>query len=257
MWGAHFKLNGDASVLFPFINGSVSGARYHLRPHHIQFQRESVMCTLYPDEAIASPFQHRSHVFEFIEKMVNYLNQLYEQRHTLTPNHQIYRQPPSVVEIVKALPQTNCRECGYATCMAFAAALRKEEIAPNACPGFAQPISVRTVYPVLGENGRIESTFAIEGKLNTPKPKVQEPKEKADNQTQLYDQFGIRIQYDLTAREIQVLRLLSEGATNPEISEKLHISPHTVKSHVVHIFNKLNVNDRTQAAVWAIRNQII
>ena len=73
----------------------------------------------------------------------------------------------------------------------------------------------------------------------------------------LYDRFGIRIQKDLTRREIQVLQLLAEGATNPEISEKLHISPHTVKSHVIHIFNKLNVNDRTQAAVWAARNRVV
>ena len=65
------------------------------------------------------------------------------------------------------------------------------------------------------------------------------------------------IQTDLTDREIQVLRLVAEGATNIEISEILSISPHTVKSHVIHIFNKLGVNDRTQAAVWAARHKIV
>jgi DNA-binding NarL/FixJ family response regulator len=50
---------------------------------------------------------------------------------------------------------------------------------------------------------------------------------------------------------------MAEGFTNPEISELLSISHHTVKSHVVHIFNKLGVNDRTQAAVWAARNRLI
>ena len=65
------------------------------------------------------------------------------------------------------------------------------------------------------------------------------------------------IQTDLTDREIQVLRLVAEGATNIEISESLFISPHTVKSHVIHIFNKLGVNDRTQAAVWATRHKIV
>ncbi|MCP4108975.1 MAG: response regulator transcription factor [Desulfobacteraceae bacterium] len=54
-----------------------------------------------------------------------------------------------------------------------------------------------------------------------------------------------------------MLRLVAEGSTNTEISEILSISPHTVKSHVVHIFNKLGVNDRTQAAVWATRHKII
>jgi len=69
------------------------------------------------------------------------------------------------------------------------------------------------------------------------------------------DHEGIRVM--LTGREVEVLRLMAEGFTNPEISEILSISHHTVKSHVVHIFNKLGVNDRTQAAVWAARNRMI
>ena len=42
-----------------------------------------------------------------------------------------------------------------------------------------------------------------------------------------------------------------------EISTHLEISPHTVKSHVIHIFNKVGVNDRTQAAVWATRQNLV
>lgn len=55
----------------------------------------------------------------------------------------------------------------------------------------------------------------------------------------------------LTRRELQVLRMVANGATNREISLDLNIPEHTVKSHVIHIFNKLGVNDRTQASVWA------
>jgi DNA-binding NarL/FixJ family response regulator len=56
---------------------------------------------------------------------------------------------------------------------------------------------------------------------------------------------------------MQVLRLIAHGATNPEISQLLKISPHTVKSHVIHIFNKLGINDRTQAAVWAAQHDLL
>jgi DNA-binding CsgD family transcriptional regulator len=56
---------------------------------------------------------------------------------------------------------------------------------------------------------------------------------------------------------MEVLRLVAQGATNTEISHILSISPHIVKSHVIHIFNKLGVNDRSQAAVWAARRKLV
>jgi DNA-binding CsgD family transcriptional regulator len=62
---------------------------------------------------------------------------------------------------------------------------------------------------------------------------------------------------NLTHRETQVLNLLAKGDSNPRIASRLGISPHTVKSHVINIFNKLGVNDRVQAAVVATKRQII
>lgn len=62
---------------------------------------------------------------------------------------------------------------------------------------------------------------------------------------------------DLTKRELEVLKLLAVGMYNKEIAEKLNISERTVKNHVSNIFKKLEVTDRTQAAVFAIRNNLI
>lgn len=62
---------------------------------------------------------------------------------------------------------------------------------------------------------------------------------------------------DLTKRELEVLKLLAIGMYNKEIAEKLNISERTVKNHVSNIFKKLEVTDRTQAAVFAIRNNLI
>lgn len=62
---------------------------------------------------------------------------------------------------------------------------------------------------------------------------------------------------DLTRREVDVLKLLAEGLFNKEIAVKLNISERTVKNHVSNIFKKIAVNDRTQAAVFAIKNNLI
>ena len=68
---------------------------------------------------------------------------------------------------------------------------------------------------------------------------------------------GINLSVKLSHRESDVLRLVTEGYTNIQIAEVLGISAHTVKTHVNSLFNKLGVNDRTQAAVLAARNNII
>jgi DNA-binding NarL/FixJ family response regulator len=59
---------------------------------------------------------------------------------------------------------------------------------------------------------------------------------------------------DLTQRQIQILALVTVGASNDEISDKLCISPHTVKTHLYRIFKKINVPNRIQASLWAAKN---
>lgn len=56
---------------------------------------------------------------------------------------------------------------------------------------------------------------------------------------------------ELTPREKEVLRLIATGASNREIAQGLYISEGTVKNHVTNILNRLNLRDRTQAAIWA------
>jgi DNA-binding NarL/FixJ family response regulator len=61
----------------------------------------------------------------------------------------------------------------------------------------------------------------------------------------------------LTHRERDVLGLLAEGADSPTIAERLHISRHTVRTHVQSIFAKLNVHSRLEAAAFAARHGIV
>jgi DNA-binding NarL/FixJ family response regulator len=65
------------------------------------------------------------------------------------------------------------------------------------------------------------------------------------------------VEVPLTQRESEVLRQLALGLTNKEIAQALHISYETVKEHVQHILRKIGVTDRTQAAVWAVRKELV
>ena len=65
------------------------------------------------------------------------------------------------------------------------------------------------------------------------------------------------VEVPLTQREHEVLRQLAYGLTNKEIAQAMHISYETVKEHVQHILRKIGVSDRTQAAVWAVRKNLV
>lgn len=61
----------------------------------------------------------------------------------------------------------------------------------------------------------------------------------------------------LSKRELEVLKAMSEGLTNKEIAEQLFVSEKTVKTHVSHIFAKLEVGDRTQASMYGVKYKLI
>lgn len=61
----------------------------------------------------------------------------------------------------------------------------------------------------------------------------------------------------LTNREIDVLSLICKGMSNQEIANTLYLSEKTVKNHLTNIFRKINVNDRTQAVLYALKHKII
>lgn len=61
----------------------------------------------------------------------------------------------------------------------------------------------------------------------------------------------------LTKREVEILKQIAGGRFNKEIADNLDITERTVKNHISNLFKKIDVNDRTQAAVFAIRNNLV
>jgi DNA-binding NarL/FixJ family response regulator len=69
--------------------------------------------------------------------------------------------------------------------------------------------------------------------------------------------LGAELDAPLTVRESEVLKQVTLGATNRQIAETLGISYETVKEHVQHVLEKVGVDDRTQAALWAVRRGLV
>src|SRR4030042_850522 len=220
--------------------------------------------TLIPSGPVCSGFAAQMN----LDTHISSINDIYARRSYITPDYTQYRYQP-VLDIYRLLPRTNCGECGFQNCMAFAVAVSAKKILPNQCPSLRDPINEKAVYPIHDNEGNIVSTVEIDiesGKRHSVIQKLkkytQTQEKKILKQTKKVTQEKFKNNKTgplepLSKREMEVLRLMSEGCTNIEISKILSISTHTVKSHVINIFNKLGVNDRTQASVFALRQQII
>jgi DNA-binding NarL/FixJ family response regulator len=75
--------------------------------------------------------------------------------------------------------------------------------------------------------------------------------------TRLVNRMRVPAEEALTSREIEVLELVARGSSNAEVAASLFISEATVKTHLLHIFGKLGVDDRTAAVVSALERGII
>jgi DNA-binding CsgD family transcriptional regulator len=64
-------------------------------------------------------------------------------------------------------------------------------------------------------------------------------------------------EHGLTGRELEVLALVVAGRSNPEIADALFISPRTAQTHVQHIFDKLDVGTRAEAAAYATKHGLL
>jgi len=168
-------------------------------PKYIQFMFEMSKCTVYPFEVIAVPFANEKHALGFIDKLIKFFNDLYVRSNSIKPNYKKFKAVP-VLDIFKLLPGTNCRECSFTTCMAFAAALTQSKTDPDQCPYFAKPISKNAIYPVYDKQGNLISTVSIE--IDSDQ-KVQKNIGQKNKISLKVSTTGV--QADLTPRELEVL----------------------------------------------------
>jgi DNA-binding CsgD family transcriptional regulator/ArsR family metal-binding transcriptional regulator len=257
---ARFEWHGDLSPLFPYINAVVNQSQYYDKPVYIKFMFADRLCALYPDRGAFTPIRDMAEAMDFLPELLGFLADVAHRAPDIVPNHKKYR-TSSAVDIYRLLPGSNCRLCGYASCMAFAAALSRRHTDTTRCPHLNRPVEESATFPVYDEQGNLVRTVsmdidttALRREIDRQEERIRELQsrladvDKANNDH--FDLANAGLPAPLTGREIQVLRQIVAGATNREMSALLNISVHTVKSHVTSIFNKLGVNDRAQAAAW-------
>jgi ArsR family metal-binding transcriptional regulator len=123
-WSAKAHIEDNIAELLPYLNAEFKKARYYPDSNALILDYERKKCSFRPHEIAAAPFDDREYAIEFMDNLVNFINNIWGKRKQIEPSFE-QREPPRTMDILKLLPGTNCKECGYLTCMAFANQLRE------------------------------------------------------------------------------------------------------------------------------------
>jgi ArsR family metal-binding transcriptional regulator len=124
----------DISPAFPYLNAELGGWDYDQQNQVLLLKLSAgKWITLQPHELAIRGARDMEESHALLAWIKGQINDLYQRRDQITPRY-VSQAGLKVMEILKLLPMTNCKACGYPTCMAYAAALREGEISLEDCP---------------------------------------------------------------------------------------------------------------------------
>jgi ArsR family metal-binding transcriptional regulator len=124
----------DISPVFPYLNAELGGWDYDQVNQVLLLKlADGKWITLHPQKIAMRGARDLEECHALLEWIKGQINEVYEHREEITPRY-TGQAGLKIMEILKLLPMTNCKLCGYLTCMAYAAALREGEISLNDCP---------------------------------------------------------------------------------------------------------------------------
>jgi ArsR family metal-binding transcriptional regulator len=124
----------DISPAFPYVHAELGGWDYDQANQVLLLKlSDGKWITLHPQKIAIRGARDIQEAHALLAWIQGQINDIYARREAITPRY-VSQAGLKIMEILKLLPLTNCKLCGYATCMAFAAAMREGEISLNDCP---------------------------------------------------------------------------------------------------------------------------
>lgn len=136
-WSAQARLDADISEILPYLNARFPEARYDPDAQVLVLKKDGKNYAFRPRLISAAPVEDREEAHRLLTDIAGLINRTWRDREDIRPSWE-RRTLPSVMELYRRLPRTNCRQCGYATCMAFAADLREGKTTLSCCPQLAE-----------------------------------------------------------------------------------------------------------------------
>ena len=150
-WNALLSFPNDISDAFPYLNALFKRVRYDHENKTLIWPEKGQTYAFRPREIRVAQVRDSQDAQRIADEIITRINHIWEEKEQTTPRY-AERRPPLVIEIYKLLPGSNCRQCGYPACMAFAADLSRGRVLIGDCPPLCQP-------EYLAKKDRIDSLF--------------------------------------------------------------------------------------------------
>ncbi len=137
-WAAKARLRRDIGDVLPYLNARLQDCQYHHEARALIWRNGERRYAFRPFEITVAPVEDNDEAKKVISEVASMVNKVWQEKDSITPDF-TGKEPPKILDIYKLLPKTNCRQCGYTTCMAFAAALRQGEVEIQRCPPLLDP----------------------------------------------------------------------------------------------------------------------
>ena len=126
-------LDQDVSKALPFLNAELGGFEYIKDPPSVTFRLHGKLLTVHGDKIAVNALKDETEARKIVDWLKREINSAWENRDAITPRYEGMPRP-QVIQILKHLPKTNCRECGEPTCMVFATRVAEGIRSGSDCP---------------------------------------------------------------------------------------------------------------------------
>ena len=126
-------LDEDVGKALPYLNTSLGGHTYIQNPPSVTFKVQGKLISVHSKKIAINALKDEEEATKIIEWLKREINAAWEKRGEIEPSYES-APIPKIIEILKLLPQTNCRECGQTTCMVFASMVAEGVKGHEDCP---------------------------------------------------------------------------------------------------------------------------
>ena len=131
-------LQNDITEALPYLNAELGGFDYRHDNGILLWSHDEKTYAFRPHEIAITPVLDHAEARQCADRIIETVNDIWSRRNEITPNFEGKKPLPNVLDIYKLLPRTNCKECGFPTCMAFAVALRTDSAKSSLCPRLSE-----------------------------------------------------------------------------------------------------------------------